>query len=225
MPFNNTTRVLEILNAAGATADQLHTNLVSILRECAGSTKAAIVSEPDLARIFSHSFKGLDRRRVVAWFETYSPVRVKFADNGKFEKIGWSKTHVAKAKEVGKPVFDADAAAADPWFEFEPAQTTKAKAVDLDKAITTFAKAVAKAAYGGDLRKTLDKAQDAIREDLMSKVLEYMGTETFLTWSIARDEAIEIEMRAKAQAMAERDAANAAQVAKISELRAQLKAA
>lgn len=225
MPFNNTTRVIEILDSAGANAEQLHHNLVALLRECAGQTKASIVSEPDLVKIFSHNFKGVERRRVVAWFETYTPIRVKFADNGRFDKIGWSRTHVKAAKAADKPVFDADGAESDPWFDFEPANTTRTRAVDLDKAVTAFAKAVAKAAYPGNLRSALDRAQEQVRNDLMSKVLEYMDSDSYINWTIARDAAIEAEKRAQAQALAETNATNAAQAAKIAELRSQLKAA
>ena len=222
MPFNNTTRVIEILDTNGASADALHANLLAVLRECVGTTKAAIISEPDLARIFSHSFKGTDRKRVVAWVEAYSPVRVKFHDNGRFDKIAWSRTYVKARKDAGLPVFDVDGAEADPWFDFEPAgATTKAKAGDVDKALKAFAKQIARVAYETDVRSALDRANEAVANDLMKAVLDVMDSDAFVEWAAKRDAAIEAEARAMAQAEAERKVERSAQSARIAELRGQ----
>jgi len=182
--------VLRTLDAGSQNADDIHNALVGLLRESADLSKKDILADTGLARVFSHNFKGTNRAQIVSWIHEYTPIRVKFRDNGQFDKIAWSDAHVKARKEEGFRAFNIGAADANPWFYFEKARTKSVAKGDIDKAMAAFVKGVARAAYeSGSLDGVMHLVQGRVANELPMLLMQHMQSEKYLEWTIERDAA------------------------------------
>ena len=198
--FGATRAVLTALDSMADGADGLHEAFVDMVRELSTISKRSIKESADLAAIFSHGLKGLDRKRMLGWVTTHTPIRPKFAENGQFEKIGFAKN----------PVWDIEGAEANPWYDHEAARTTKVRGADLDKALKALATATAKVGAEADMQGTGDTGQ-AVRDirklvnsdKFVELIHEVMAKDSFAEWLDGRSDALLAEAQAEARKKAE----------------------
>jgi len=148
-----------------------------------------------LDKLFRVDFKGMDRRKLVTWFETYSPIRPRFEDSGKFKDVAWSDGFVKQAKTAGKPVFDLENAKHNPWWSMEEADKGMSLRTKKAETIATMAiRAATKAALGeskdGKFRtdifeEVLNNVIRAMREGGTKEALEYASTDRMESWANA----------------------------------------
>jgi len=198
--FDATRAVLTALDSMADGADGLHEAFCDMVRELSTISKRSIKESPDLAAIFSHGLKGLDRKRMLGWITQYTPIRPKFAENGQFEKIGFAKN----------PTWDLQGAIDNPWYDHEAKRTTKVRGADLDKALSALATATAKVGAESDMRGTGCVA-DAVRDirelvnsdKFVAAIHEVLSKDSFADWLDGRSDAILAEKQAEARRKAE----------------------
>jgi len=166
-------------------------------------SKKEVVTNASLYEVFSHSMKGLDRNRLISWVEEYSPIRIKTKNNGHFEKLTWSASHVKNAKENGKDSFNVTSASNSLWYHFEPATTVAVKSSAIDQAVKKLVTEIAKLGHENHIE--LDKVvRDLLADELHLKTLvtasiEEQNTEKFDTWAIAHDVKVKEDNRIQGQ--------------------------
>lgn len=124
--------ILSQVDAMESHADQIHEALCFVLAGLAPLSGAAIAHDEKLKTLFSATFKGDTRARIAKWFGEFSPIRVKFNDNGSFKKVTYSSNTRDAALRDNKPVFDLEGAKLRPWYETSKARTKPANAPDYD---------------------------------------------------------------------------------------------
>ena len=200
--------VISVLDTINHSADELQTAFVNLLTECSELSKKEILESEELATVFSHSMKGLDRQRLLGWVTTYSPIRPKFKGNGQFEKLSWSDKYVKQRKALDLPTFNLDHAKADHWAEFEAQRTTKVAKANVENALKTLAREVAREAFETNaMDASIAKAQGTIEQRLKQMVLEAMMTESFDKWATERSADMEAAKRKEASDRASKNSA------------------
>ena len=218
----NVETVLNVLDNVSASAEELHDAMVNLLAECAEASKKDVVESRELARVFAHSMRGLDRRRMLSWITTYTPIRPKFKDNGVFEKLSWSNAFVKAAKAAEVPTFDLQGAVADKWYDHEAARTTKVAKANLDRAVKALAKEAARAVFEseGKLGSVVDVLRNAVDgTDFVTAIINVMESDSFNAWAEERQADMEA---AKRKAEQERTEKNQATLELVARCRAQL---
>jgi len=169
--------------------DASHVAMMDVLTACSLMDPKSIKESPDLRVLFSQDFKGLERRRLVAWVETYSPVRIRFHESGKFKDVAWSSTHVKNCKAGNSPIFDLVGANANPWYHMEEASKgVSFKSQTANSLANTLIRAAAKAAVGDNgfdavtFQTILDDAVEAIQKNGMLDGLKYACSDSFAAW-------------------------------------------
>lgn len=166
-----------------------------------------------LDKLFKVDFRGIDRRQLVTWFESFSPIRIAFEESGTFKQIRWSETHVKNCKRDGKPVFDLSAAANYPWWDMvEAAKGMSLKTRKAETIATMAVRAATKAAIGEskDGKFRLDVFEHligqvirAMRETGNKEALEYAGTDRMEQWThammVAKAKAESTKLQAEAE--------------------------
>lgn len=190
--------VLRTLDTASQNADDTHGALIVMLRELSDMSKKDILADTGLARVFSHNFKGTDRQRIVSWMHEYTPVRVKFRDNGQFDKIAWSDAFVKAKKDEGFRAFNVGGADSNPFFYFEKASTKSVAKGNIDATMKQFVRGVARASYeSGSLQSTMALVSNRLENELSAMLTEYMASEKHIAWVSEREAA---KAKAKQQA-------------------------
>jgi hypothetical protein len=194
--------------------DASHVAMMDVLTACSLMDPKSIKESVELQVLFSQDFKGLERRRLVAWVETYSPVRIRFETSGKFKDVAWSSTHVKNCKAGNSPVFDLVGARANPWYHMEEASKgVSFKSASANSLANTLIRAAAKAAVmesegdnGFDMvvfQTILDDAIDCIRKNGAIDGLKYACSDNFAAWEISAIEHKKSIRRQQAQANAD----------------------
>ena len=191
---NPVAAVLYHIGSIGNHAEAIHAGMVAILDDMVGLDKRSVVKHDGLTQVFGAEFKGADRQRLVTWVETYTPIRVKFKDNGQFEKLGWSASYVKARKEAGEEVWQINEAAASKWYEAEKTRTTRVKGGNLSKAILDLGKQLVRSEFDRTgVDPTLDQIDAALAKFLTTAetmvraaALEYWGSEGYLGWTELR---------------------------------------
>lgn len=206
--------------------DASHVAMMDVLTACSLMDPKSIKESVELQVLFSQDFKGLERRRLVAWVETYSPVRIRFETSGKFKDVAWSSTHVKNCKAGNSPVFDLVGARANPWYHMEEASKgVSFKSASANSLANTLIRAAAKAAVmesEGDngfdavtFQKILDDAVEAIQKNGMLDGLKYACSDNFAAWETS---AVEHKRQVRRQQQQINADVIAARKAKIDEL-------
>jgi hypothetical protein len=195
--------VIRIFDQFSHDADELQGAMYNLVVECSGLTKKDVLNSEDLAQVFSHRTRGIDRQRMIGWVQAHTPIRPKFKGNGVFEKMGWSDTFVKQRKSEGLPTFDLEGARADHWADYEPVSTTRTPKGNLDKALKTLALEVARCGFEvSNVGATVDAATHKVQENLMAMVIEVMQSEKFATWADKRKAEIDQAKREQEQMLA-----------------------
>jgi len=219
--FGNTGAVVRALNNIGTNADKLHVAFCDMLEEAAASSKQSLLADgSDLAIVFAHAMPGLDRPKLMAWVEAFTPLRVKTNKAGRFEAVRWSAKHVKAAKRDGRPVFDIENARERPWYEFERKRTAAAAAGNLARALDAVAREVARTAHDqgkdvGEIARTFHKM---LADQLVGKLTDEMISDKHQVWCASRDEAKEAAARQKGAEVDELDELAKARQAKAEEI-------
>lgn len=206
--------------------DASHVAMMDVLTACSLMDPKSIKESVELQVLFSQDFKGLERRRLVAWVETYSPVRIRFETSGKFKDVAWSSTHVKNCKAGNSPIFDLVGARANPWYHMEEASKgVSFKSASANSLANTLIRAAAKAAVmesEGDngfdavtFQKILDDAVEAIQKNGMLDGLKYACSDNFAAWETS---AVEHKRQVRRQQQQINADVIAARKAKIDEL-------
>jgi len=206
--------------------DSSHVAMMDVLTACSLMDPKSIKESEELQVLFAQDFKGLERRKLVAWVESYSPVRIRFETTGKFKDIAWSSTHVKNCKAGNSPIFDLVGARANPWYHMEEASKgVSFKSTNTNSLANTLIRAAAKAAVmesEGDngfdavtFQKILDEAVEAIQKNGMLDGLKYACSENFAAWEISAIEHKKQVRRQQAQVNADVLAARKAKIVEL----------
>lgn len=149
----------------------IHLALCVLMGSLSVQSGASIAKDENLARLFSHDFKGDTRARIARWLGDWSPIRVKFHANGVFDKVTFSSNERDRAVKAGRPVFDLEGAKENPWYETGKARTKKASAPAMEGILKSLTWQVARIAYAEGL-----SLADVI--DSLVKLAEPQGTES-----------------------------------------------
>ena len=191
-------------------ADIVQREIVLLLQYASTLDKKACIANREIVKVFSHDMKGLDRNRLIAWVEEYSPIRVKTKNNGHFEKIAWSASHVKNAKENGTDTFNITSASNSLWYHFEPATTVAVKSSAIEQAVKKLVSEIAKAGHENHVE--LDKvvrgllADELNHKTLVTASIKEQNTEKFDTWAIAHDVKVKEDNRIQGQKAEDRKA-------------------
>lgn len=168
-------------------------DLVRIL-DCASHVGKGGVKGGMLNRLFKTEFRGIDRRRLVSWFETYSPIRIRFNPDGTFKDCAWSDAHVKSCKANGVPVFNINAARDNPWFEMgEAAKGFSLRGKTEDSIANTAIRAIVKATMVAnpdglfsmiEIERVMRKVAQLIGNG-NEEALRYACSDSFLDWEKA----------------------------------------
>lgn len=169
--------------------------MMNVLRAMSTMGPKLIKESADLIMLFGREFRGIDRRRLVTWVETFSPVRVRFEETGRFKDLAWSAGHVKQCKESGREVFDLEGADAMNWWDCEEsAKGVSFKSKTASSLANTLIRQAAKSAVlesdagmGFDL-KVLESILKEVVQHISKKgnleALEYACTPGFGLWEI-----------------------------------------
>ena len=194
---NLTNAVKNAVKGLGAISKAIHSTDVAIFAvlEASSYVGKGGIKGGMLNDLFAVDFKGIDRRRLVTWFETYSPVRPRFETSGKFKDVAWSDSYVKQAKASNKDVFDLVGAAANPWYtmgEAEAGMSLRSKTVDAiaTAAIRAMTKTALATSKDGKFRsdvvqEIMNQVIRNIRENGEREALEYASTDNMESWANA----------------------------------------
>jgi hypothetical protein len=210
----NADKIVRAFDQVEKKAEIIQREMLLLLEFASTLDKKSVLSNREIIKVFEHDMKGLDRNRLIAWVSEYSPIRIKTKNNGHFEKLTWSASHVKNAKEQGKDSFNVVSASNSLWYHFEPATTVAVKSSAIDQAVKKLVSEIAK--LGHEDHTSIDKVVSALLQDqLASKTLTTAGieeqcTEKFDTWALAYDVKQEASSRVQEQKAAARKARAAA---------------
>jgi len=206
----NADKIVRAFDQVEKKAEIIQREMLLLLEYASTLDKKSVLSNREVVKVFEHDMKGLDRNRLISWVSEYSPIRIKCKNNGHFEKLTWSSSHVKNAKENGKDSFNVTSASNSLWYHFEPASTIAVKSSAIDQAVKKLVSEIAKA--GHESHMELDKVVSALLADqlhfknLVHDSIEEQCTEKFDTWSIAYDVKVSEDKRVQGQKAAARKA-------------------
>jgi hypothetical protein len=179
--------VLKALDASGIASSDIQDHMVLMFDNLSKATRRQVLDFSPLRTIFEHGMRGLDRKALILWVETYTPVRIFMHDNGRLDHIGWSASYVTKATNANKPAFDIASMKLDAWWTMaaDVAPPMK-KTVAADKLLDALVKGIARASCDtGSVAKAKQDMLDMIAAELDTRLTKYMVSESFATWSQA----------------------------------------
>lgn len=174
-------------------AENLQPVLVDILKACkAVNHKKTVKESPDVRRLFERQHRGLDRAKLIAWFEEFSPLRIIMdGDTGRFKTMGWDKTKDGQADQWNI----AGAEKCEWWNATGKIIAKTAKTGEIAAARKALAKTIVRKAVaesGGYDRASLEKVIDTFKESFFAAVMsdanDYIMGESFDEWLSAWEE-------------------------------------
>lgn len=188
----DTTRIMNTLDRRVESDSDIQREFVHFATQLMTMSKKDICKSPKVAAVFAHPAIGRGYfKQVLTWFATGTPIRVKFKDNGHFDKVSMAR----------KGKWDIEVLRSTMWFDYEKARTAKVAKASIDRGLQAFAREVARAVFeSDDIAGTIDGARELIVKELFKKVCDEMETEKFNAWAIARQADMEAAQRkAKAE--------------------------
>lgn len=193
---------LNIFTDVDQLAENLQPVLVDVLVACkAINHKKTVKESPDVRRLFERQYRGLDRAKLVAWFEQFSPLRIRFdTDTGRFKSIAWC------SDKDGQPdQWDIEGAKdCDWWTAKGKAKAKNAKVGEVAAAQKSLAKIVARKVYAehgavnpADVDATIEKMQADFFTLVRAQVTAYVEDSSFDKWTEAFDSKAHAEDKAK----------------------------
>lgn len=183
----NTTNIIAALNNRETSDTDLHNGFVEMLESAKTLDKKSIIDSAEIAKVFRHPV--MERgymKQAISWIQANTPIRIKFKDNGHFDKIGFAK----------KPEWHLDTLRSTSWFDYEKAKTTKAPKANIERGLQALAREVARAAFeSGNPLMSLDSARNRVQHELAQLVADEIKTERFAEWSTQREQDLIIERR------------------------------
>lgn len=204
-------RVCMALDQMADRAEAVQSAMVALI-EGLPVNKKLVQDDAGLAMVFGHSFKGVDRSKLVTWVQTYTPIRIRFHENGGFKDIKWSEQHIKECKESGRDVFDLANMKSHPWYEGAPTPSKPAAEGSFEKIMKSLERMVARAAYdeGVSVEQACEKLAGLVRAQLAEKATAYMVSEKHVEWVERRADDKKKAARVEGQAKARLEAAKGA---------------
>jgi hypothetical protein len=126
--------------------------------------KVAVVTNTTLRQVFEANLRGEDSKRIAAWLDGFTPIRVMFSkETGRFEKVAWSAARVKNCKVDGTALFDLAGMKAVLWTEFDPTAGRAKATPEIEKGLSALFKVFARGIDGEvfraeDARKIMECA-------------------------------------------------------------------
>jgi hypothetical protein len=212
-------KTLAALDARSFNDAAIHAAFCDMAETCRTMTKKTIVESEDLKKVFRHpQFARKSFLQAITWIENFTPLRVKFKDNGQFEKLSVKSGAKWQLVTMRKTA----------WFDFEPKKTKTAAAGDPDRALKALALELARVAHEkGSVANDLNRIREVLAsEDFLTTIADAMKGEKFAQWAKSRDadmkKARAKDARAKADELKKEQEAAAAMKASIQDAKARL---
>jgi len=143
--------ILAALMTRNEQAGIIQASFIDLVEELARAIqpKIAVLKNDTLQQVFSANLRGEDSKKIAAWLNGFTPIRVMFSkETGRFEKVTWSAARVKACKVDGTALFDTSGMKAVLWSEFDPT-SGRAKAIpEIEKGLSALFKVFARGIDG-----------------------------------------------------------------------------
>lgn len=179
----NTTKLTAALDARIENDDQIHAGFIELAESACNMDKKSLLTSDELKAVFQHPAIGRAAfKQAISWLQAFTPIRIKFKDNGHFEKL-------AMAKKVGPDAWDIAGMEKSKWYDHEAVRTSAARKADRARAVNQLIKEAAMLAFEtDDVLATMDMIRATVNSsDFAYKLAEHMRTDKFAEWASARE--------------------------------------
>jgi hypothetical protein len=159
--------ILSALMTRNEQAGIVQASFIDLVEELAKAIqpKIAVLKNDTLQQVFAANLRGEDSKRIAAWLEGFTPIRVMFSkETGRFEKVTWSAARVKNCKLDGNALFDIAGMKAVLWAEFDPTAGRAKATPEIEKGLAALFKVFARG-IGGEVFST-DTARKIMGEAL-----------------------------------------------------------
>jgi hypothetical protein len=164
--------ILSALMTRNEQAGIVQASFIDLVEELAKAIqpKIAVLKNDTLQQVFAANLRGEDSKRIAAWLEGFTPIRVMFSkETGRFEKVTWSAARVKNCKLDGNALFDIAGMKAVLWAEFDPTAGRAKATPEIEKGLSALFKVFARGIDGEvftaeDARKFLETALHEFNE-------------------------------------------------------------